>query len=531
LNLPLIPKPQKLILRGKPYTLRSGASVFYPKEGERAARILQRLKGFTPAAENADVRFELDQAIEGEEAYSLDIRGDGVRICASSAAGLFYGAQTFRQLLPPAVEKEGLTNNIELPQLHIEDRPRFPHRGFMLDDARHFYDKEEIKRVIDLIALHKFNRFHWSLTNDQGWRIEIKKYPRLTQVGSVRKRTQVYGWLLAKPIFDEKPYGGFYTQDDIHEIVTYAGENFIEVIPEINSPGHATAAIASYPELSCSGESTEVESRVTVLSRPMCVGRETTFEFLKDVFVEVAGLFPYGFIHVGGDEVNKRPWRNCPHCQRRIKEEGLKTGADLQTYFENRLVKILQSQDSKVIAWSEVMNDNLDPAVVNQFWFFPARKKSIAGLKQGRKTIVSDASYLYMDYSYRVTELIKTYTFEPQFPQISDEQAANLIGIEAALWSEYVYSRNRLDWQMFPRLLAVSEVAWMEKSARDFHDFLTRLEKYEQRLETMGVHHATRECYLKYPSASKIPSLLKVLTREHPAITEYKQFHPGETRP
>jgi hexosaminidase len=262
----------------------------------------------------------------------------------------------------------------------------------------------------------------------------------------------------------------------------------------------------------------------------MCVGQETAFEFLKDVFAEVAELFPYGHIHVGGDEVNKSAWRKCPHCQRRMKVEGLRSGHDLQTYFENRLVKILKAQGTRVIAWSEVMNDNLDPDVINQFWFFPARKKSIAGVKQGRSTIISDAGYLYLDYSYKVMELIKTYAFEPQFLEVSDEEAANIMGVETALWSEYVYSRDRMDWQMFPRLLAVSETAWTEKSGRDYQNFLARLEPYEQRLDTLGVHHATRECYMKYPKMSKIPSLLKVLTREHPAMTEYKHFHPAESR-
>ena len=529
-SLAIIPQPKKLTVNNGAFTVDPNSSISYAPDGIIAAGLLKRITGLPLVRENGDIQFELDRDIRGREAYHLLIHEDGIRISASTPAGLFYGAQTLRQLLPAEIEKTGITQPVTLPHLHIEDEPRFPHRGFMLDVSRHFFAPKEVKRILDLLALQKFNRFHWHLTDDQGWRIEIKKYPRLTEVGSIRKQTQINGWLLAKPVFDNKPYGGYYTQDDIREIVAYARENFIEVIPEIGSPGHAAAAMAAYPELSCAGEAVDVRATFTSFSKPMCVGREFAFEFLEDVFTEIAGLFPFGHIHIGGDEVNKKEWKKCPHCQRRMADEGLKNGSELQTYFEDRLVTILKSKGIKVIAWSEVMHDKLDGDVINQYWFFPNKKKSIAELKKGRKTIVSDFSNLYLDYSFKAMELIRTYSFEPQFPKVSDEQAANIIGIEAPLWTEYIYSRNRLDWQMFPRLLAVSETAWTPKDGRDFQNFLARLEQFEERLDALDVYHATRACYLQYQKISKIPYVLKILTREHPAMTEYKKFHPLETR-
>lgn len=529
-SLAIIPQPKKLTVHSGSFVVTPTSSISHAPEGINAAGLLKRITGLSLVPQHGTIRLEMNKDIHGEEAYKLTINEDGIRISASTPAGLFYGAQTLRQLLPAEFEKAGITQPVTLPHLCIEDEPRFSHRGFMLDVSRHFFAPKEIKRILDLLALQKLNRFHWHLTDDQGWRIEIKKYPRLTEVGSIRKQTQIDGWLLAKPVFDNKPYGGFYTQDEVREIVAYAKENFIEVIPEIGSPGHAAAAMAAYPELSCAGGQVDVRATFTSFSKPMCVGREFAFEFLDDVFTEVAGLFPFGHIHIGGDEVNKKEWKKCPHCQRRMADEGLKNGSDLQAYFEDRLAASLKSKRIKVIAWSEVMHDKLDRDVINQYWFFPNKKKSIAELKKGRKTIVSDFSNLYLDYSYKTTELIRTYSFEPQFADVTDEQAANIIGIEAPLWTEYVYSRRRLDWQMFPRLLAVSETAWTPKHKRDFQDFLARLEQFEERLDALDVHHATRACYMQYQKISKIPQVLKILTREHPAMTEYKKFHPLETR-
>ena len=527
-TLALIPKPQVMTVKQAVFPLRSDAVITYPPGGENAARLLQKLTGLAFAKDKGSIRLEFEATIQGEEAYQLDVDESGICIAASTAAGLFYGAQTLRQLLPVELEVGTATFPCDIPYLHIEDAPRFTYRGFMLDVSRHFFGPQEIKRLIDLLALQKINRFHWHLTDDQGWRIEIKKYPRLAEVGGFRKESQVGGFLLSNAIFDGKPHGGFYTQDEVREIVTYAKANFIEVIPEIDSPGHAVAAMAAYPELSCSGEPMEVRTSIGAFSRPLCAGKESVYEFLEDVFGEIVGLFPYKTIHIGGDEVNKKEWKKCPHCQRRKREFGLKTENDLQMYFENRIAKILKEKGCRGIGWNEVMHDDLDSDLINQFWFYFRKKETIKQLKKGRKTIVSDFGNLYLDYPYRVTELVKTYNFEPYFFEVTDAEAQAILGVEGALWSEYVDTRERIEWQMFPRFLAISEMAWTSRSGRNYDDFLARLEHFEKRLDVLGVHHATRACYMKYPDISKIPQFLRILlSREHPALVEYQEYHPS----
>lgn len=524
----IIPAPQILKMQDGVFTLNENAAIACSVEGMPAARLIQKLTGCALNQSTGAIRLVLDPTVHGSEAYRLDIDQNGVWIAASTPAGLFYGAQTFRQILPAEAELGPIRLPVDLPRLHIEDAPRFAHRGFLLDVSRHFFGKDEIKRLIDLMAIQKLNRFHWHLTDDQGWRIEIKKYPLLTEIGAFRKETQVAGWLFSKPVFDAKPHGGFYTQDDVREIVAYAGENFIEVIPEIDAPGHAVAAIAAYPELSCAQKAVEVRTSFGAFSDPLCAGKDSVYAFLDDVFSEIAGLFPYKHIHIGGDEVNKTAWKKCPHCQARKHEAGLKNEHALQIHFENRLVKIIKSKGCQVIGWNDIMDDHLDGSLINQYWIYFKKKKTIAELKHGRKTIISDFGSLYLDYSYKVTELAKTYTCEPQFAGVTDEEAQNIIGVESALWTEFVDTRQRIDWQMFPRILAISEMAWTSKSGRNYADFLTRLGQFEKRLDILDVHHATRDCYLKYQKISKMPQALRILlASEHPALVEYREHHPS----
>ena len=523
--LPVIPKPQTLVRSQGVFLLAGSAEIAAPPAAQQGAVLLQQLTGLAFSTGGGAVRFEQDAAVQGAESYTLDVTPAGIRIGASAPAGFFYGAQTLRQLLPPEVEQGAATFPMAVPCVHIADAPRFQHRGFLLDVSRHFFGPVEIKRIIDLLALQKINRFHWHLTDDQGWRIEIKKYPRLVEIGSQRKESQSGGWILSKPTFDGIPHRGYYTQDEIREVVAYAAQNFIEVIPEIDAPGHAAAAMAAYPELSCDGRSGEVRTTVSSFSNPLCVGKEFVFTFLEDVFSELAELFPYRHIHIGGDEVNKKAWKKCPDCQARLAAEGLKTPHDLQVYFENRLVKILKARGCEVITWSEVLHPALDPDVINQYWFFLSKKKTVAAIQKGRRTIVSEFSALYLDYSYKVMPLRQTYDFDPQFTGITVEQAGNILGVEAALWTEFVDSRKRIDWQMFPRVLAASEMAWTEQDGRSYEDFLVRLALFERRLRALGVAHAVQACYLQKPGLQVVPHALRILfSKEHPALAEYRKF-------
>lgn len=524
-QLPVIPKPQKTIVYQGWYRLHPQDCLSFPPEGRQAGALLARVTHLGVSVPGAGaVQLALNPAIPGEEGYYLDIDQQGIRITSATPAGLFYGAQTLRQVLPAEIERAGLAQPVDLPYVHIEDQPRFAHRGFMLDVVRHFFGVAEIKRILDLLALQKINRFHWHLSDDQGWRIEIKKYPRLTEIGSKRKQTQVDGWLFSKPVFDGIPHEGFYTQDEVREVVAYARENFIEVIPEIDAPGHATAAIAAYPALQCSGAPAEVQVLARHFSNPMCVGSEFVFEFLDGVFSELAALFPFHRIHIGGDEVNQKPWRRCPACQRRMAQEKLANGHDLQAYFANRLVAMLKARGCQVTGWNELLHDSLDKEVINQFWFPFSRKKSIAEIRRGRPTILSEATSCYLDYSFEALPLANSYACEPQVFGLSETEAASVLGVEAALWTEVVDSRQRLDWQMFPRLLALSEAGWTNRQNREYADFLSRLERFQKRLDELGVQYAAPGC-CQPPNQPRTPQLTRLLfTREHPALKEYRKF-------
>lgn len=525
----IIPRPRGVRFGQGEFLLKPHQRLFAVPEAARAAELLGQLIGATATHGEASIRLEHDSDVADPEGYRLVIDAGGIEIRASAPAGFFYGAQSLRQLLPTDAESAPLNRPVTLPMVEIVDSPRFKYRGFMLDVSRHFFSVDEIKRTLDLLALQKINRFHWHLSDDQGWRIEIRKYPRLTSVGAWRPRTQIGGWVLSKPVFNETAYVGFYTQQEIREVVEYARRNFIEVIPEIDVPGHSAAAIAAYPELSCSGEQTEVRAEFTSFSKPLCVGNERVFTFLDDVFSEIAELFPFGWVHIGGDEVRKKEWKRCPRCRERVRAQGLASSGHLLSYFEDRLVRMLREKGLRVVGWGDILHDELDPNVVNQYWLFSQKKATIAHLRRGRPTIISDFGSLYLDYSYRAMELKRTYEFEPHLPSLSDEAARSILGVEAPLWTERVYSRDRQDWQLFPRLTAVSEIAWSPRERRDYEDFLRRLTAFEERLDALGVHHASRECYLKPPRVSKIPQALRILLRrEHPAMTEYLEHHPAE---
>lgn len=528
-SIGIIPKPNYVVQQEGRFLLKADHTIFAHPQAVEAAVFLEGHTGLRRSSSGGVVRLYHDRSMADPEAYSLTVDSRGVEIRAGGSAGFYYGVQSLRQLLPPESEKGKLDGETSLPFIEIQDAPRFEYRGFMLDVSRHFFTVDEIKRTLDLLALHKINRFHWHLSDDQGWRVEIKSRPRLTERGSCRPRSQVGGWILSRPVFDETPHCGYYSQEDIREVVEYAARNFIEVIPEIDVPGHSAAAIAAYPELSCRADASEVRAEFTSFSVPLCVGNEEVFAFLDDVFTELSELFPFGHIHMGGDEVRKKEWKNCPRCQERVRNEGLGSHKQLQSYFQNRLVTMLKEKGLKVIGWGDILEDGLDPSVINQYWLFNRKRATIAHLRQGRPTVISDFGSLYLDYSYRVMDLTRTYEFEPQLPDVDDAAATNILGVEAPLWSEYVYSRNRQDWQMFPRLCAVSEIAWTRKDRRDYDDFLDRLSDFERRLDALGVHHATRECYLRRRVGAKLPTLLKILfSRQHPAMAEYRKFHPSE---
>ncbi len=430
-----------------------------------------------------------DLGLPENEGYRLSIGMDRIILEATSMSGLFYGVQTLRQLLPPEIEG-GKTDTIKecnVQCLEIEDFPRFKWRGFMLDESRHFFGKESVKRILDLLALHKINIFHWHLTDDQGWRIEIKKYPLLTEIGSKRKDTQINGRLSKKR--RGLPHKGFYTQEDIKEIVAYALERHITIVPEIDIPGHTTAALAAYPEYSCTGGPFRVKAGFGIFPDILCAGQASTYSFIQDIFDEVLDLFPSKYIHVGGDEAPKKRWKECPFCQNLMKKQGLNDVKELHCYFTNQVAQYLLSKGRIPIGWNEILHDKLLPGTIGQYWL-GRKKKVISHIEHQRDFIISNFFYLYLDYTYAFIPLKKAYCFEPVPKELKKDEERHILGIEAPLWSEFVPDRKRFDWQIFPRLTAVAETAWSQKDSRVFSDFLTRLETFNKRLDHMGVGYA-----------------------------------------
>lgn len=451
-------------------------------EARYMARELSRAAGHTfevvedgsPAAESAVVlRIDHARADLGPEGYRLEVTGNRITIVAAKPAGLFRATQTVRQLLPP----EGLVGPEDMPSIpcvSIEDYPRFGWRGHLFDVCRHFFTVDEVKRAIDLIAFHKLNTFHWHLTEDQGWRIEIKRYPKLTQVGAWRTE------------MDDTRSGGFYTQDEVREVVEFAAERHINVVPEIELPGHSMAALASYPELGCTGGPYEVKNDWGVYKDVYCAGHEQTFEFLQNVLDEVLALFPSRYIHIGGDECPKERWAKCPRCQERIRAEGLKDEHELQSYFIRRFEKHLAERGRRLIGWDEILEGGLAPGAIVQSW--RGTKGGIQAASAGHDVIMSPSTHCYLDYSYAATPLEKAYEYEPIPGKLASDKAHHVLGIEGNLWSEWVPDMLTYEQQVYPRLVALAEAAWSPAGSRDWADFEKRMKEHQKRLNALDVH-------------------------------------------
>jgi hexosaminidase len=405
----------------------------------------------------------------GEEGYSLQVSPQEVRLAGNTPQGLFYGVQTIKQLLTFEADAQW-----SLPCLSIEDRPRFLWRGMLLDCGRHFLSKEFIKRAIDLLAAYKMNRFHWHLTEDQGWRVEIKKYPRLTEVGA---------WRLTD---DGERYGGYYTQEDIREVVAYAASRFVMVVPEIEMPGHSTAALAAYPDLSCTGGPFEVQTLWGTCQDVFCAGNERTFLFLEDVLGEVLDLFPSPYIHIGGDEAPKDRWMACPRCRARLQVEGLKDGKELQSYFIKRIEKFLNSKGRRLIGWDEILEGGLAPNATVQSW--RGFDGAVAAAKAGHDTIVSAEDQAYFNHDLRRINLRQVYAFHPLPPGLTAAEASHVLGGECCLWTAYA-PQETVDGKVFPRLLAMAECLWSDPQGRKFDEFRHRLQEHYPRLEKLGIHY------------------------------------------
>lgn len=427
-----------------------------------------------------------------EEHYALNIDKNGISIKSPTNKGIFYGIQSLIQLLP----LEG--KNLKVPHLSVSDTPKYKWRGMHLDVCRHFFDKQQVKQYIDYLARYKFNTFHWHLTEDQGWRIEIKKYPKLTQIGAYRNGTMVGKYSDQK--YNDIRYGGFYTQEDIKEVVEYAKQRHITIVPEIEMPGHAVAALASYPELSCTGGPFEVERGWGVFDDVFCP-KEETFEFLENVLDEVIALFPGEYIHIGGDESPKTRWKECVHCQSVIQRENLKDEHELQSYFITRMEKFVNSKGRKIIGWDEILEGGLAPNAAVMSW--RGTEGGIAAAKQQHYVVMAPGSHCYFDHyqlkpqeneplafpnSY--TPLSKVYSFNPTPESLDEQEKQYILGAQANLWTEYITSFSQLQYMLFPRMLALSEVLWGTATTEKYKDFENRVVQHTKKFDKENINYA-----------------------------------------
>jgi len=441
-----------------------------------------------------------------EEGYELRVTPDSVLIRSPASTGLFYGVQTLFQLLPPEVFalKPSLNMAWMIPCLLIQDKPHFYWRGFMLDVSRHFFTKMEIKKLLDVMAVHKLNTFHWHLTDDQGWRIEIRNFPRLTNIAAWRKSIG-YG-LDSKSSNADGPdgrYGGYYSQEDIREIVAYAQDRHIMIVPEVEMPGHSTAALSAYPELGCTCCSVEQQVQPPRDTPDIyCAGNDQGYDFLEKVLTELCKLFPSKFIHIGGDEVSKWTWKDCPLCQARMRQLGLRSELDLQSYFISRIGAFLSAKGRRLIGWSEILEGGLAPNSVLMDWIGGAAEAARAG----HDVVMSPNSHCYFDYyqsrdrsreppasgAYLPPQTV--YSFNP-FPHHLDPQYhAHILGAQANLWTEYIPSFKQVEYMTFPRLCALAEVVWSGPAGRRWGEFRPRLGGHLERLKELGVTFRKDSC-------------------------------------
>ncbi len=525
----VIPKPVQLEAQVGKFLIDSETNVSgeasLVKEGEFLAGMLGAATGEAveyTEGNSGNIILKLDASIDNEEGYELEVSYDKITISGKTATGVFYGIQTLRQLMPAAAEKgDGSIQELTIPAVSIKDSPRYTYRGMHLDVARHFFPADFVKKYIDLLAMHKMNVFHWHLTEDQGWRIEIKKYPKLTEIGAYRHGT-IIGHHPGTGN-DDKKYGGFYTQEEVKDIVKYATERHVTVIPEIELPGHSLAAIASYPLLSCfpeeptkiyddmiSKEGREAQANGTpklvyeswgVVDDVYCAGKEETFKFLEDVLAEVIPLFPSKYVHIGGDECPKGNWKRCVNCQKRMKDNDLKDEHELQSYFIQRMEKYINGKGKSIIGWDEILEGGLAPNATVMSWRGTAG--GIEAAKEHHDVIMTPGHSVYFDhYQDKDTEneplaigglttVEDVYNYEPTPDELTAEEQKYVLGAQANLWSEYIPTPEGVEYMILPRMSALSEVVWTAKDAKDWNDFSGRLNSFADRFDALGLNYAT----------------------------------------
>ena len=504
-SVEIIPQPHHLQLADGEFRIDRNTLIYIDEQSEEMLRIaaflngrLDKAAGFTleiaDSFPQSDAIYFMNAGLPAES-YGMNVEPERLVIDYGDGAGAFYALQTLFQLLPEEIFSDELQRGVRwaVPCLSIEDEPRFKYRGMHLDVCLHYFDLDFLKRYIDIMAMHKVNRFHWHLTEDQGWRLEIKKYPLLTEKGQWRKETVVGS--LNSGIYDGIPYGGYYSQEQVRELVEYAAERYVTIIPEIELPGHALAAIACYPELSCGLEDHyETATKWGVFKQVYCP-KESTFEFLEDVFDEVFELFPSELVHIGGDECPKASWKECPHCQALIRKLGLKDEYELQSWFVTRMEKYINSKGREIIGWDEILQGGLAPNAKVMSWL--GEEGGIKAAQQHHEVVMAPHQKYYLDYWQAdpyseplamggPTTLRTMYDYEPVPDVLTPQEAQYIIGVEGCVWTEYMDSPERVEYMAWPRMCAIAETGWT-RTEKDWDSFARRLDTHLGRLDMLGV--------------------------------------------
>jgi hexosaminidase len=508
----IIPRPQQVnVSNDAPFTLSAKTVISLGTNSQNMKRnanmlasYIEQATGIRPAVGKSKngtaIVLTIDKTIANAEGYKLDANAKQIRIAGASAAGVFYGIQTLRKSLPLV---NGKASKVSIPAVHIADAPRFAYRGTHLDVSRHFVTADSVRQFIDMLALHNINRFHWHLTDDQGWRIEIKKYPLLTQIGSKRAQT-VIGHNSGK--YDGKPYSGFYTQKQIRDIVKYAADRYITIVPEIDLPGHMQAALAAYPDMGCTGGPYEVWQKWGVSDNVLCAGNDKTLTFIDNVLKEITKLFPSKYIHVGGDECPKTQWQKCPKCQARIKalnleaKDGHSAEERLQSYIITHASNYLKSLGRNTIGWDEILEGGLAEGATVMSW--RGESGGIAAAKQHHDVVMTPNSYLYFDYYQSLDKaneplaiggylpLETVYSYEPMPKELTADEARHIIGVQANIWTEYMPTFKQMQYMALPRLAALSEVQWSQPALKDYTSFTNRLTEFTHLYDRLGYNYA-----------------------------------------
>lgn len=502
IEVQIIPTPSSQIINEGHFVLSSSTGIEYSEDFRVSAEFFKAFVEHSKTIQlkkGKEIAFISDSTIENKEGYILEILPNRIEIRAKTDQGAFYAVQTLRQLMSPQFENGNFKGeDAKIPCVLITDAPQFKYRGMHLDVGRHMFSVDFIKKYIDALAMLKMNTFHWHLTEDQGWRIEIKKYPKLQEIAAYRDETLIGHYNDQPHQYDGKKYGGYYTQDQIKDIVAYAQARFVTVIPEIELPGHSQAAIAAYPELGCTGEEVEVAKKGGVFENIYC-SKDETFEFLEDVFDEVLELFPSTYIHIGGDEAPKTHWKHCKLCQQRMRDEGLKDEYELQNYFISRIETYLNGKGRQIIGWDEILEGGLAPNATVMSW--RGFDGAVEAAKQQHNVILTPGSHCYFDHYQSENNdeplaiggflpLEKVYRFNPIPEELTKEETKYVLGAQGNVWTEYMPNSKQVEYMVFPRILALSEVVWSDPKRKNYNDFVLRLEQFHQRLDALDINYA-----------------------------------------